>query len=404
MQVEILSRIAEVPAADWDALAPPDDPFSEHAFLAALEASGSVSAESGWTPCHLLVREGGRVVAAMPLYVKDNSYGEYIFDWGWAEAAHRAGIHWYPKLVSAVPFTPVTGGRLLIGGPPEPDDPRVSALLAGVQAIARQLRASSVHVLFCSRLEQQALAAAGAIPRLTYQFHWENHGYQDFEHWLSTFRSKERKKARAERRLPPGVVVREATGDQLSEAEARVLYELYLDTVSRKGGWDYLRPAFFEALRRPPLAGRVRCFLAEEDGTIVSASLCFQKGGGLYGRSWGCRPGYHGLHFELCYHAPIARCIAEGWSRFEAGAQGVHKLKRGLMPSPTYSAHWVAHPGLSKAIEVAVRREAVATEQHMRALADHGPFRRDEPRGPVPEGPAEAGDGAIDAIGAREEV
>lgn len=393
MKVEITPRIQDVSAEAWDALTPPDDPFSEHAFLLALERSESVSAESGWAPCHVLVEDEGRLVAAMPLYVKDNSYGEYIFDWGWADAAMRARIPYYPKLVSSVPFTPVTGGRLLLGGPPAPDDPRVAALLAGANAVAKSVRSSGLHVLFCTLAEQQVLAATGAIPRLTYQFHWENQGYTSFDHWLSGFRSRERKKVKRERQLPDGVTVREVLGPDLTDAEIAAIHGFYQDTVDRKGGSDYLRPAFFfEELRRPGLARRVRCFFAEHDGQIVSGSLCFQKGGGLYGRYWGCKPGFHGLHFELCYHQPIARCITEGWSRFEAGAQGIHKLKRGLMPSPTYSAHWLQHAGLSGAVADAVAREAASTRRHMEALGAHGPFRREEVTEALPEGPAEAGD------------
>lgn len=390
MKVEIIPRIEDVEASAWDALTPPDDPFSEHAFLLALERSGSVCAESGWMPCHVLVEDSGRLVAAMPLYVKDNSYGEYIFDWGWAEAAMRARIPYYPKLVSSIPFTPVTGGRLLLGGPVTAEDPRVSALLSGANAVAKGVRSSGLHVLFCSEAEQRALSAAGGIPRLTYQFHWENQGYTSFEHWLAGFRSRDRKKARRERQLPEGLTVREATGPELTDRERAAIFGFYQDTVDRKGGYDYLKPAFFlDELARPALARRVRCFLAEAGGEIVSASLCFQRGGGLYGRYWGCKPGYHGLHFELCYHRPIERCIIEGWRRFEAGAQGTHKLKRGLMPSPTYSAHWLAHPGLSSAVADAVVREAGATRRHMEALAAHGPFRREEPSGELPEGPAE---------------
>ena len=391
MKVEIIPRMMDVPAADWDRLTPADDPFSEHAFLLALERSESVCAESGWTPCHVLVEDAGALVAAMPLYIKDNSYGEYIFDWGWAQAAARARIPYYPKLVSAIPFTPVAGGRLLLGGPPTPDDPRIAALLAGANAVARGVRSSGLHVLFCGPAEQRALVAAGATARLTYQFHWENNNYTSFEHWLSGFRHKERKQAKRERQLPEGVTVREALGPELRDAEIAAIHGFYQDTVDRKGGYDYLRPAFFfDELRVPDLARRVRCFIAERQGEIVSASLCFQKGGGLYGRYWGCKPGFHGLHFELCYHAPIARCITQGWTRFEAGAQGHHKLKRGLMPSPTYSAHWLAHPGLSRAVAEAVAEEEVSTRQHMAALAHHGPFRREEPAGPPPEGPEEA--------------
>lgn len=395
MEIEILTSIREVAPEAWDRLCPPDDPFSEHAFLDALEASGSARPESGWSPCHLLLREGGALVGAMPLYLKDDSYGEYIFDWGWAEAATRARIRYYPKLVSSIPFTPATGGRLLLGGPASPEDPRVRALLAGAKAVSGQVGASSLHVLFCTEAEQAALAAAGGIPRLSYQFHWENRGWPDFDAWLGTFRAHERKKVKAERRLPPGVTVREVVGEALTDAEIGAIDAFYRDTCARKGGYDYLRPGFFAGLNRGPLARRVRAFLAEREGEIVSASLCFQKGEALFGRYWGALPGYGGLHFELCYHAPIARCLAEGWRRFEAGAQGVHKLKRGLMPSPTFSAHWITHPGLSRAIADAVGREAVAVRRQMAALAEHGPFRRDGGgvhEHAMPEGPGEVGD------------
>ena len=375
MTLDVLPAISRVPAADWDALVPADDPFSTHAFLDAMEQSGSAVGETGWTPCHLALREQGRLVAAMPLYAKPHSYGEYIFDWGWADAAQRSGLSWYPKLVTAVPFTPATGGRLLLGGPAVSGDPRIVALATGARQILKQIRGSSWHVLFCGEAERAALTDLGLIPRLTHQFHWENQGYESFDHWLSFFRHKERKQAKKERSLPPGVTVREAPGTELTDGQLKTIYSFYQDTVDRKGGYDYLSEAFFLGLNRGPVAGLVRVFLAEQAGEVVSASLCFQRGRGLYGRYWGCRPGHQGLHFELCYHAPIARCIAEGWSRFEAGAQGIHKLKRGLMPSPIWSAHEVVHPGLRRAIADACVREAAHTERQIAALAEHGPFK-----------------------------
>lgn len=378
MEVSVVDQISRVPAEEWDAIAGEHNPFIEHAFLSALEESGSVCAETGWSPAHVLVRDSGKLVAASPLYVKDHSYGEYIFDWGWAEASQRARIPYYPKLVDAVPFTPATGRRMLSADPDVPAPELVEALVAGFHAVADAAKAMSIHLLFTTEPERQALAERHRfIPRTTHQFHWRNEGYTSFDHWLEAFRSKDRKNTRRERRRAQESVdvIRAVPGSQVTPAEWATVRDFYQDTTSRKWGRTYLTPAFFELLR-PRLGDRALVFFAEKDGQIVATALTFQKGQHLYGRYWGGMPGFKDLHFEMCYHQPIQACIQNGWTRFEAGAQGSHKLKRGLMPSPIFSAHWLRHPGLHDAVARAMKEETRSISAQLEAAAAHGPFRR----------------------------
>jgi predicted N-acyltransferase len=378
LQLEVAQGIGAVPAAAWDALVPPDDPFCAHAFLGALERSGSAAPAAGWTPLHLLLRRGGALVGAVPCYAKTHSYGEYIFDWGWAQACQRAGVPYYPKLVAAVPFTPATGRRVLVA-PGEDPGPVEAAALAGLRELARATRSWSAHLLFCTGDEHQALPAADPawIPRTTSQYHWVDEGYGDFEGWLGAFRAKARKEARRERRAPAelGARVRLVAGADLSDAELAAIEGFYRDTCDKKWGEAYLHPGFFEELRTG-LAPMVLALIAEVDGAPVASALLFQRGRHLYGRYWGCRPGFEALHFEICYHRPIELCLERGWTRFEAGAQGEHKLKRGLLPAPTFSVHWLKHPGLADAVREAVAAEAAEVLARMEALAPHGPLRR----------------------------
>jgi len=371
-KIEIVSRLADVPSADWNAGVDPNDPFTEHAFLRLLEDAECVGAEAGWVPMHLMVRDSGEVVGRAPLYLKNNSYGEYIFDWGWADASHRAGIPYYPKLVSAVPFTPATGRRLLT------NDAGVRQLMTEAMLdIMTSTNAHSLHLLFTQERERTALEPHPAlIGRSTHQFHWDNKGFDTFDDWLSTLRSKYRKMARRERRAPidTGTTVHMWRGDDFTPERWQAMHTLYLDTIRRKHAHPYITPAFFE-LAPERLAHSAVVFAATDGEDVVAASLCFQRGEHLYGRYWGCRPGYKALHFELCYHAPIAACIAEGWTHFEAGAQGMHKLKRGLMPTQTHSLHHLRHPGLHDAVEEAVRQENARTEWEIDQLAAAGPFR-----------------------------
>lgn len=384
LALEVVTEIAAVPADQWDALAGDDNPFVEHAFLRALEDSGSVGApgedaeaNTGWIPLHLTLRDdGGALRGAMPLYLKTDSYGEYIFDWGWADAAMRAGLSYYPKLVCAIPFTPATGPRLLARA--DERDVVAPALLAGARDLAKRLGCSSTHLLFCSRDEQRLAEARGYLPRLTCQFHWQNDGYESFDDFLSTFRSSARKAVRRERRRAreSGLRIELKAGHELDDREWDAIYAFYRDTTSRKWGQAYLNRRFFE-LARERFADRALVSLASDGDQPVAGALCFRKGAHVYGRYWGCLDSYDMLHFELCYYLPIERCIAEGWRRFEAGAQGVHKLKRGLLPTPIYSAHQIEHPGLRRAVSRHLMVEEHSQQHEMRLLAEHSPFRRD---------------------------
>lgn len=377
LEVIAVDSLGAVPAEDWDALVSPDDPFTRHAFLHWLEASGSVGAEAGWVPAHVMVRQEGRLVGAAPLYIKNHSYGEYIFDWGWAEASQRAGIPYYPKLVCAVPLTPATGSRLLVH--PSADRAAVqAALLAGMRHVAEAVEAHSLHILFCTQEEHEAWAGRQElIGRQTHQYHWLDQGYGDFEGWLATFRHKARKEARRERRRAAevGAEIRLLEGAALDERAWRALHGFYLGTIDKKWSHPYLTEAWFGGAAHK-LAESALAWVAEVDGEAVAGALYFHAGEHLYGRYWGCRPGFEALHFELCYHRPIELCLARGWTRYEAGAQGQHKIKRGLLPAPTWSLHWLEHPGLAKAVGDACKKESRLTEHQIDALEEHGPFRR----------------------------
>jgi predicted N-acyltransferase len=381
--VQIIDRVTDVPAEAWDRLAGDGDPFLEHGFLSALEASGSVGKKAGCVPRIVLAREGDRLVGAVPLYLKTNSYGEFIFDWGWANAAARAGVRYYPKLVAAIPFTPATGRRLPVLEAPDVDAAAVTAaLIAGVQAVAEDERASSIHFLFCTEGEKQALAAAQFFPRLSLQFHWQNRAgtpFVDFEDYLSTFRSQNRKQVRKERRLAGehGLGLRTATGSDLGPRDWEALRTFYLANVERHGGIAYLTDQFFE-ITRATLAHRIVATLAcrpdPSGDQPVAGTLNFEKGPHIYGRYWGCQQDYQMLHFELCYYRLIERAIERRCTRFEAGAQGEHKLKRGLAPAFTHSAHWIRHPGLAEAIDEYIKSEAVSVAERLEEYAAHTPF------------------------------
>ncbi len=381
LEISVLSSFSDIEADEWDTVVPPDDPFCTHAFLSCLEASGSACAETGWMSAPVVVREagGGRLLAAAPAYVKSHSYGEYIFDWGWAQASERARIPYYPKVLCAVPFTPATGRRLLVH-PSLSNDLLEPALMSGLRHLADAARASGVHLLFVSEAEHDRIPAHDAhyIPRLTRQFHWTNNQYTSFDDWTSNFRAKCRKETRRERRRVAelGATLHVLRGDEILPAHWGALEEFYRSTCDRKWGEAYLHPEFF-SLAPDMLGDMAIALVAEVDGDFVAGALAFHRGAHLYGRYWGCRAGFESLHFEICYHRPIELCIEHGWTRFEAGAQGNHKLRRGLMPSATWSAHWLRHQGLAKAVRQAVLDEALVTTEEMAVLHGHGPFRRD---------------------------
>ncbi len=369
------SAIAEIPAAAWDACAGEGNPFVSHAFLSALEDSGSAGPRTGWLPRHAALRDAaGGLLAVAPMYAKSHSYGEYVFDHGWANALERAGGDYYPKLQVAVPFSPVPGPRLLV----RPGAGVPHATLAGALAQAcRELGLSSVHVTFCTEPEWQALGQSGWLQRLGMQFHWENEGYAGFEDFLGALSSRKRKVLRRERRdaNAAGLTFQALSGTDLRERHWDAFYRFYTSTVDRKWGSAYLTRRFFSLLGER-LGDRVVLMLAENAGRPVAGALNLVGAEALYGRNWGCTGDWPFLHFELCYYRAIDWAIAHGLKRVEAGAQGRHKIQRGYLPKPTYSAHWIAHAGLRRAVAdflVEERRE-IATE--MDALAADSPFRQ----------------------------
>jgi uncharacterized protein len=383
MRIQLLNGLADadISALDWDALvqeADPDNPFIEHAFLSGLEKSRSVGVGTGWSPRFVTaVDESGRLLGAIPAYLKQHSYGEFVFDWGWAGASERAGIPYYPKLVAAIPFTPATGNRILTRQGENTDAIR-AALIEGLMDAARKTGASSAHVLFCTRDEQDALSKAEFAARTGYQYHWHNRPdkpYGDSSEYLGAFRSQNRKQIRKERERAEshGLQLQTIEGAALSESDWQALWELYLANADRHGSEPYLTPAFFTHLREH-FAHRVVVSAARQDGAIVAGTLNFQKGGVLYGRYWGTQIDAEMLHFELCYHRLIDRAIEHKLKRFEAGAQGEHKMKRGLLPVPTHSAHWIRHAGLRNAVGEFLREESVAVARHIQDGLDHSPF------------------------------
>jgi len=375
----VVRDLGSVVAEEWNGLDHGASPFLEHGFLRALELSGSVGGDSGWEPAYLLAetREDRRtrLVGAVAAFVKTHSYGEYIFDFQWARACEQAGIRYYPKLVVAAPVTPATGKRILLA--PGTDEEAVThALLHAVRALADERRCSSIHWLFCTADEQALLARNGFAPRASYQFHWHNDGYRDFDDFLERLTSRKRKQLRKERRRCAEAIdeIDWVEGPELEPADLSAMDRLYRRNVHQHWGEDYLRPGFFEHLQR--LAPeRLRWLRARRDGAAVAGAIYLETERGLYGRYWGCTEQIELLHFELAYYRGIERCIERGIPLFEAGAQGEHKLLRGFAPSPTYSAHWLRHPDLDRAIRAFLADEARVIEIRMRKLAEYGPYK-----------------------------
>ncbi len=377
IDARIENGLAAVRAEEWDALVDANDPFLEWSFLRTLEISGAVGGASGWTPRFALARRQGELVGAIPAYLKTNSYGEFIFDWGWAHGAERAGIAYYPKVTVAVPFTPVTGQRLLVRADQDADQV-IDALLNSLAGLAHTTGASSIHFLFCRPDEVQALSARGFLPRLSFQFHWHNRTplpYRDFEDFLGAFRATNRKQVRKERGRAAEHGLRFATleGPALGDREWDALASFYENNAERHGSHTYLPPRFFRDLRTHH-ARRVVATLAYRDERPVAGTLNFQRGAHLYGRYWGTTVDQEMLHFELCYYALIERAIASGLARFEAGAQGEHKLKRGLLPAATHSAHLILDRRLAAPVARFIARETEAVQTEIAAYVSHSPF------------------------------
>ena len=379
LRLTLAGGINEVPAADWDACTggPDGNPFLCHAFLSAVEESGSATAETGWDPQHLLAHDDtGRLVGAVPLYVKSHSYGEYVFDWGWAEAYERAGGRYYPKLLAGVPFTPVTGPRLLMR--PDAASPALQATLArGLAEIGRQLGVSSLHVNFCLEDEWETLSKAGFLKREGQQYHWVNQGYKTFDDFLATLSSRKRKNIRKEREAVAnsGLTIQSLTGDAIEPRHWDAFYDFYEDTAGRKWGQAYLTRSFFDLLGSR-MADRVLLVLAFNGDRAIAGALNLYGGGVIYGRNWGAIEHHPFVHFEACYYCAIDFAIARGLKRVEAGAGGRHKISRGYVPSPTLSAHWVKDPSFQQAIARFLTAERAQVAHEREALTLHAPFKK----------------------------
>jgi uncharacterized protein len=375
--VKLASEISEIPASVWDSLASPPDaarnPFTRHAFLHALEASGSVGGETGWHPAHVALEDSGRFVAVAPAYIKSHSYGEYVFDHGWAQAFERAGGSYYPKLQVTVPFTPATGPRLLTGG----DKTLIGPLSEALKSVCRRLDLSSVHVTFQPEAEALALEQAGFLQRNDQQFHWTNEGYASFDDFLAQLSSLRRMNLKRERReaLSAGIEVEHLTGSALREEHWDAFFEFYMDTGSRKWGTPYLTREFFSRVGNS-MPDSIVLIMARRAGRYIAGALNFIGSDTLYGRNWGAIEHHPFLHFELCYYQAIDFAIARRLRVVEAGAQGEHKLARGYLPVRTCSSHWITHDGLRAAVARYLQEERARVSEDIELLREHGPFRK----------------------------
>ncbi len=380
IQLRVISSLSLIAAEDWDACANPEgqvyNPFLRHAFLLALEESGSATPETGWQGQHLILEsESGETLAVMPLYLKDHSQGEYIFDYGWADAFHRAGGNYYPKLLCAVPFTPAGGRRLLVR--PGPDAAtHETQLTAGALTLLDKLGASSLHVNFLPAADWERLGAQGFLQRTDQQFHWQNDSYQSFDAFLEALASRKRKNLRKERAkaLENGIEVEWLTGDSLTDDHWDAFFHFYIDTGHRKWGTPYLTRDFFARIQAS-MPEDVLLVMAKREGRYIAGALNFIGGDTLFGRNWGCIEDHPFLHFELCYYQAIDFAIERGLTRVEAGAQGTHKLARGYAPHRTHSAHFIAHEGLRDAVAHYLESERQYVDNDIEVLSKHTPFK-----------------------------
>jgi predicted N-acyltransferase len=366
--------MASIARRDWNALARGDYPFLQHEFLQLAEDSGCVSAQHGWSPRHLTVSEGGKLLAAMPLYEKSHSWGEFVFDWAWANAYEQAGLSYYPKLVSAVPFTPAPCPKVLLRDADDRD--AAEGLLQGAIALATETDCSSLHVLFPSAADLPHLKAAGFLVRKDCQFHWHNKDYASFDAFLGTFTSAKRKKARRDRRRVQegGINFRRIRGGEIDADTWSVVYRLISRTFMIRGSMPYYNEFFFRGLSEQ-LPDGILIILAEIDSTPVAAAVFFESDTHLYGRYWGSDGHYDSLHFETCYYQGIDYCIDSGKQVFEPGTQGEHKISRGFSPVSTWSAHWLAHPQFSNAIEEYLGEEGKHVDRYMDAVDSRTPYK-----------------------------
>jgi uncharacterized protein len=376
VQLERLTTLAAIDAGSWNALAG-DSPFLKHEFLHALEQSGCVGHGTTWQPCHIVARDEHGLAGALPLFIKYDSHGEFVFDWSWADAYERAGRSYYPKLVAAVPFTPATGRRLLLR---DPQQAEVAALLIdAARATADEIGASSLHVLFPTEPEREVLARSGFLMRKGCQFHWANDGYGTFDEFLGRFSADKRKKAKRERRrvAEAGIVFEHLRGNDPTPADWDAIFELYSRTFWRRGREPYLNREFFAAIAAA-MPESLLVVLARQHGVPIATAICFRSSTTLYGRYWGSSADFHSLHFETCYYQGIEYCIREGLERFEPGTQGEHKVARGFVPRPTWSCHWLRDGDFHRAVGSFLARETRHVDAYMDEVGEHVPYRQTE--------------------------
>jgi len=377
MQAQFLDSLEAVEAAEWDRLAGVNQPFLKHAFLRAMETSGSVGSGTGWEPAHLVIRDDERLLlAALPMYRKTDSWGEFVFDFAWADAYRRAGLRYYPKLVAGVPFTPATGARFLMRRE-VPREAMLRTMTSAIRGQAEALSVSSLHVLFPSESEARELESQDLLLRKDCQFHWRNAGYADFDEFLGEFTSVKRKKVRRERRRvhEEGIRFRRLTGHDLCGERWQEIMPLYASSFWRRGREPYLNQSFFVTVSEA-LPDDLLVILAEKDDEPIACAICFRSDDTLYGRYWGAAGRFHSLHFETCYYQGIDYCIEQGLQRFEPGTQGEHKISRGFVPTATWSAHWLSHPQFAAAVDDYLDRERSYIDEYMDAAGNHVPYRQ----------------------------
>jgi predicted N-acyltransferase len=372
---KICHSITEIDSDQWDRCAAGTgayNPFTRHAFLLALEESGSVGRDAGWQPFHVAVENGDELIGVVPLYLKNHSQGEYVFDYAWADAWHRAGHNYYPKLQSSIPFTPATSPKLLCA---DNSDENQQLLLDACLQVAEQAKVSSLHMTFLPEDQWQHAAGAGLLQRMDQQFHWHNAGYTNFDEFLAQLASKKRKNLKRERRtaLENDITIHWLTGADLNEAHWDAFYQFYLDTGSRKWGSPYLTRDFFSRASAT-MAKDILLIMAQREGRYIAGALNFIGGDTLFGRNWGCIEDHRFLHFEVCYYQAIDFAISRGLKRVEAGAQGGHKVVRGYLPQATYSAHWIADPGFRDAVARFLEEERRYVAEDIEHVEQRSPF------------------------------
>ena len=378
MPAEIHDSLLDISTTDWNSLNQDNNPFTSYAFLSALEESGSIGGDTGWLPKYLLIRDkNNNLAGALPMYEKHHSWGEYVFDWAWANAWQQYGLAYYPKLIVAVPFSPVSGNRFLVATETNPEK-TIQALQNAAVEYTKKGAYSSLHYLFPTHHECSLLQQQGFLIRHDVQFHWENHGYADFTAFLATMSSRKRKKITRERRRVSdmGVEFKVISGASVSAAKMNNMYEFYLATIMAHGSHAYLSRRFFQLLGER-MADNIVLIEAHLEGRVIASAMNIRHRNVLYGRYWGCNEEYHSLHFETCYYQAIEYCINNGLSHFEGGAQGEHKLSRGFLPAITCSAHWMADQKLTLAISDFLDREKAHVAHYQQLLNEHSPFKDD---------------------------